>query len=82
MVDIFVIHWISVLFIFVRQFDSGFDDWKNINVKIVAHIQSMEHFHTMKTIVDLQKCKKLDMELINQFNNKKKALDSSFKMNN
>lgn len=42
----------------------------------------MEHFHTMKTIVDLQKCKKLDMELINQFNNKKKALDSSFKMNN
>lgn len=55
----------------VQQFESGFDDWKNINVRIEAHEQSKDHFNSIKKIVDLQKCKKLDVELINQFNKEK-----------
>jgi len=36
-----------------------------------AHEQSKDHFNSIKKMVDLQKCKKLDVKLINQFNNKK-----------
>lgn len=35
---------------FVHQFESGFDDWKNINVKMEAHEQSKEHFNSIKKI--------------------------------
>jgi len=55
----------------VHQFESGFDDWKNINVRMEAHEQSKDHFNSIKKMVDLQKCKKIDVELINQYNKEK-----------
>lgn len=48
----------------MRQFESSFNNWKNINIRI-------DHFHSMKKMIVLQKCKILDVELINQFNNEK-----------
>lgn len=62
---------ISEKLISVHQFESGFGDWKNINVRMEAHEQSKDHFNSIKKMVDLQKCKKLDVKLINQFNNEK-----------
>ncbi|XP_060864355.1 zinc finger MYM-type protein 1-like [Metopolophium dirhodum] len=55
----------------VHQFESGFDDWKNINVRMETHEQSNDHFNSIKKMVDLQKCKKIDVELINQYNKEK-----------
>jgi hypothetical protein len=40
--------------IIAQQFESCFDDFKNINVRIEAHEQSKDHFNLIKIMVDLQ----------------------------